>query len=40
MAARMHKFGSPIVANGRIVIATSSDNSNPGTPEHLYVFKP
>jgi hypothetical protein len=40
MAARMHKFGSPIVANGRIVIATSSDNNNPGTPEHLYVFKP
>jgi hypothetical protein len=40
MAARLHKFGSPIVANGRIVIATSSDGNNTGTPEHLYVFKP
>jgi hypothetical protein len=40
MAAGMHKFGSPIVANGRIVIATSSDTTNTATPEHLYVFKP
>ncbi len=42
MASPLHHLGSPIVANGRIVVATSNDGTNNPTPptEHLYVFKP
>jgi hypothetical protein len=39
MASSMHYFNSPIVAKGRIVVATWNGNNGTG-PSNLYLFRP
>jgi len=42
MANSMHYFNSPVVANGRILVATWNGRTTNATPptQHLYLFKP